>query len=206
MHQLAVVDPNKFGVVDEALHILQVLRDHESGAIGFVDARIAAAGFYVQDFGMTNEVALPRGGDFQLAMKVAVFNHLDSKVLADSVSTRFEVHSVHGLEEIVKSLSANGVDGVVLISGVKDHVEFSIVKAVDEVKTRFEGHSNVHKHDVRSAISDGIVTDSGIRSLVNHTDKRAVPFNLTVQYLTGGRFIINDDGIELGIHWRTIWL
>ena len=56
------------------------------------------------------------------------------------------------------------------------------------------------------AASNGVVPDAGVWSLVYDPDKGAVAFELAVQHLASGRFIINDDGIELGIHWRTIWL
>ena len=47
MDKLAVVYPHEFGVVDEALHILEVLGDHQPASVGFVDARITATGLHV---------------------------------------------------------------------------------------------------------------------------------------------------------------
>ena len=50
VHELAVVDPHKLAVIDQALHILQVLGHHQTTPVRFVNASITAAGFYVKDF------------------------------------------------------------------------------------------------------------------------------------------------------------
>lgn len=155
---------------------------------------------------MSDEVALARCGDLKLAMKITVLQHFDAEVLSDSLGTRLQVNGVYGLQEVVESLSSDGVNGIVLVGGVEDHVELTIVESINQIQPGFKGHSNVDEHNVGAAISNGVVAYTSVGSLVNDADERTVTFDLAVQDFTGGRFIINDDGIELGIHWRTIWL
>lgn len=155
---------------------------------------------------MPNKVPLARRCDFEFAVEVSILNHLNPEVLSDSVGTGLEVHWVYGLQEVVERLSANGVDCIVLVGGVKDHIEFSRVKPIDKVQACFEWHPDVDKYNVGATISNGVIPNSGVWGLINYPNKRTVTFNLAVQHFTGGRFIINDDGIELSIHWQTIWL
>jgi hypothetical protein len=155
---------------------------------------------------MPDKVALARSGDFKFAVKVTVLDHFDPVVLPNPLCASLEVNGIYRLQQIIKGLAANGINGVVLIGGVEHHIKISIIKSVYEVQSGLKGHPNVYKDDVGPSTSNGIVSDAGIWRLVYDSDEWTVAFKLTVQYLTSGCFIINDDGIELGIHWRTIWL
>ena len=104
---------------------------------------------------------------------------------------------VYGLEQVIKRAFAQRLDRVFMLRRAEDNRELSIFKTIEEFQTRFVGHLNVQKHQVRCTFFDHLVRFWSAGSRLDDFKIGAVLLDLAANRLARRQFIVHNHASDL---------